>query len=182
MPDRGALAELRRLVLAREDIKCSRAGCEMLEQGRHDHGMQWGLGTWALWTGIVVSYCRPFTTGKLQLTGAVWQTFQDANLQIRHDGLRTLRDGLFAHNDIRHEREVVVMPPGSWGPVGSATLETAIFDVSDATETRKLCEFQVERIDERIIELVEKVCEGRHFEEGAIVKLADLASWPRSSS
>ena len=95
-----------------------------------------------------------------------------------HDQLVKLRDTVFAHNDATDARTVVVFPPGSWSPEGSATEEqtTLLIDAIPLVET--LCNFQIDRIHPRVQELVASVCEGQQYGDGAIIYLSDIPDGP----
>jgi hypothetical protein len=123
-----------------------------------------------------VSYCRPFTPGKLQLKDERWQLFPDAELQELHDSLKVLRSRLFAHNDRRQERVVVVIPPGAFLDKGSVTLKESVFYVAGAAAVRRLCEYQIARMGERADELVAQLSAGHSFAEGEMLTLGEFAN------
>lgn len=148
-------AELRRLELAWRDIESAAALLPLLEARRHIDGLQWGPVDEGLWTGISVSYMRPFTTGKLRVDES-WEQFEDPKFQSMHDRLRVLRDKLFAHTDPQSGREILLLPLGQEGVeegIGYATESRPTFNFAAIAEHRRLFDYQRERMRSRAKEL-----------------------------
>jgi hypothetical protein len=76
-------AELRRLALARFDIRAARDLCQILEERGSIDGQDWGTHAWGLWTGVAVSYARPFKAARLALVDEQWFKFDDPEMQQR---------------------------------------------------------------------------------------------------
>lgn len=152
-------AELRRLHLAQKDIESADSLLPLLEERRHIDGLDWGPAAEGLWTGVAVSYMRPFTGSKLRIS-VEWESFEGRpDLEVRHRRLRVLRDKLFAHTDATSGREVLLLPFGGTSAEGRGfvTEQRAAFRYGAIEEARELFEFQRERIGERVQELVREL-------------------------
>lgn len=123
---------------------------------------------------MVCSYARPFKRATLELKAERWRTFDDSELQRLHDRLITLRDTLFAHNDNTSHRSVIVFPPGSWGPEGSAAEEQSVFRIDDIDPVSALCQYQLDRIKPEIRSLASGLCAQLSYGSGAMVSLRDI--------
>jgi len=167
-------AELRRLTMARFDLEAAQDLCDTLKERGHVDGLDWGPLAWGLWTGVAVSYARPFKEAKLQLRGEEWQSFADEELMHLHCRLIRLRDTLFAHNDVTPYRTVVVFPPDAWSPEGSTSEEQSAFKYDDIERVRCLCAVQIERLRTRIAELLQALFAGEQHESGTILSLEDI--------
>jgi len=146
--------ELRRLELAWRDVESAASLLHLLEAQSHIDGLQWGHITEGLWTGVSVSYMRPFTTGLR--VDASWEQFEDPDFQSMHDRLRVLRDKLFAHTDTQSGREVLLLPLGEEGVnegIGFATEERPTFSFAAIERHRSLFTFQRDRMKARTKEL-----------------------------
>jgi hypothetical protein len=148
--------ELRRLHLAQKDLESADALLQLLEDRPHYQGSDWGSVAEGLWTGVAVSYMRPFTKSPLRVAEE-WERFENrSDLQQRHDRLRLLRDKLFAHTDPSSGREVLLMPLGGSAAEGRGfvTEQRATFRHAAIAEIRELIDFQQERIGVRVEGLV----------------------------
>jgi hypothetical protein len=79
------------------DMRCASATARLLADRHDDHGAL----AYGLLTGMVASYCRPFTTshayGRL---GRKWERFPgEPQFKAHHDQLLDKRRTLLAHND-----------------------------------------------------------------------------------
>ena len=152
-------AELRRLVLARADIRSAAALLQALvdpPQIRHTDPDDLALG---LWTGAVVSYARPFTRSTVGL-GKEWGRCKTEDLQNAHDFVLTLRNKLFAHNDRMPYRDVAVVPPQS------AVEKRITLDRRMTIAVKRLCMEQLQRIEKKIEQLALELCRGQGWEAG----------------
>lgn len=151
-------AELRRLHYAQKDISSAESLLPVLEERGHIDGVDWGPIAEGLWTGVTVSYMRPFTGG--MRVAERWEVFDGRpDLDARHKSLRTLRDKLFAHTDAASGREVLLMPLGGTTSEerGYVTEQRAAFRHGAIAEVRELFQFQRDRIGERVDALVHEL-------------------------
>lgn len=162
-------AELRRLVLARTDIESAGALLDLLARRPDVPGTRWEDIAWGLWTGVVVSYARPFKPSKLQLD-AEWSRFEDQSLQDLHDQVvGPLRDKLFAHNDAMPHRDVRLLPPDEADEVQMTFTRMKVIG------PKRLCHAQVERLTKRIQTLGSEITYGRNWPGGRPVLLSDIS-------
>lgn len=146
--------ELRRLEYAWRDVASAESLLDLLKAQSHIDGYQWGPVAEGLWTGVSVSYMRPFTKGLR--VDPIWEQFEDPAFQTMHDGLRVLRDKLFAHTDAQSGREILLLPLGEEGLKqgrGFATESRATFSFAAIEEYRRLFNYQRERMRARASEL-----------------------------
>ena len=160
-------AELRRLHLARKDFASAEALLSLLESRSNFHGSQFGSVEEGLWTGIAVSYMRPFTESTLRIARE-WECFEERpDLQERHDQMRVLRDKMFAHTDPASGREVLLMPLGSADEErGYVTEQRGTFSYGAIEDVRELFQFQRRRVDERVEQLVTELSSRRAWRMG----------------
>jgi hypothetical protein len=139
--------------MARFDIEAARDTCLLLRARGGIDGHDWGPIAWGLWTGVSVSYARPFSASTLQLVDSRWQQFDDPDLQAVHDRMILLRDKLFGHNDATPWRKVFVFPPGEARPLTKTTEEQTTLNTGAIEPIERLCAFQISRLEERIGEI-----------------------------
>jgi hypothetical protein len=165
-PDTEAKRELFRLTFARSDIRLAKTLCSWLAE--HPTGSDIHS---ALWTALAVCYARPFSKNNIGALAGRWQRFDDERLKRTHDTLISARNRDFAHTDKSPARAVYVHPPGAMTERGSA----ATGDIPFAREVLKgvaaLCDAQIERLGERIEELVEQLYGGEEWPEGTQIEL-----------
>jgi hypothetical protein len=97
--------ERHRLVLAKSDMKQAAIAADHLAQlGSQMNGDVERV----LWTGLVVTYARPFSASNRvgAVTGQIVK-LDDHMQRSLHSRLRELRDVLFAHTDLTNLRETV---------------------------------------------------------------------------
>ena len=102
-----------------------------------------------MWTGAVVSYARPFKASRFRV-GERWERFRDyRDLGRLHRELLELRSKVFAHTDAIEFREV-------WWDRETLQLheERANFRRNQALAVKHLCGFQMNRMADRIEELL----------------------------
>ncbi len=165
---RNLKGELRRLVLARSDIESADALLVMLVhlrtlRARADRDAV-ALG---LWTGALVSYARPFTSGTLSVAPQ-WRQFDDDRLAVMHATFVRMRDKLFAHNDATPLRIVEVVPPAS------ARERRGRLTVATVHALKRLCVLQLGRINRRIEEIARELCRGQGWQDGVAIELTAI--------
>jgi hypothetical protein len=146
--------ELRRLEHGWRDVESAAALLHLLEAQSSYSGDQLGPTVEGLWTGVAVSYMRPFRGG-LRVDES-WEQFDDPVFKAMHDNLGVLRDKLFAHTDPQNSREVLLLPYGPKGLAegrGFATEGRNTFKVAAIEPHRRLFEFQRDRMRARRDEL-----------------------------
>ena len=151
--------ELRRLTLARSDMRSARrlAGLliDALGQPRRDPDLEMGL-----MTGLVVSYARPFTRARIgRLRGRRWERFDgNENFEAWHAQLLGIRKKLYAHTDFTYTRQIIVLPAGAWGKIGTTTVEAQPPWAQDAIESfAALMDFQIARLSKAVERLVDEI-------------------------
>jgi hypothetical protein len=97
--------ERRRLVLAESDMKqVEIAAMHLEQQGRNMNGEAERV----LWTGLVVTYARPFSRGnRVGRIDEGLEVSSDPTLRDLHAELCARRNDLFAHNDLTDQRGAV---------------------------------------------------------------------------
>ena len=161
--------ELRRLELAWRDVDSAASLLHLLETQSNIDGLQWGPMAEGLWTGIAVSYMRPFTAGLR--VDASWEQFEDQTFQTMHDRLRLLRDTLFAHTDAKNDREVLLLPLGEKGVaegIGFATEERPTFSFAAIEGHRTFFTFQRDRMKARTKELAAELSSRGEWKLGSL--------------
>lgn len=160
VPSYELWGELRRLHLAQRDLESADSLLDLLAEREPIDGNDFGPTAEGLWTGVSVSYMRPFTSG-LRVSGE-WEIFDSRpDLEARHNRLRVLRDTLFAHTDAGSGREVLLMPLGGTAAEGRGfvTEQRQAFRHAAIEEVRELVAFQQHRIGARVEELVRELSE-----------------------
>jgi hypothetical protein len=160
--------ELFRLTFARSDVKLAKTLCDWLISPEHPRGSD--IHT-ALWTAMAVCYARPFSKNNIGQLAGRWTRFDDARLKQTHNLLVAARNRDFAHTDKSPARSVYVMPPGSWGERGGATVGTVPWSKEVLDDVAALCSVQIERLSKRIEELVEALYSGTEWPEGTQIPL-----------
>jgi hypothetical protein len=163
-----AKRELFRLTFARWDINLAKTLCSWLLSPDHPSGS--AIHT-ALWTAMAVCYARPFSKNNIGQLAGRWGRFDDERLKQTHDLLVAARNRDFAHTDKSPARLVYVLPPGSWGERGSATVGTVPWAREVVEDAASLCEVQIDRLGARVEELVEGLYGGREWPEGTQLPL-----------
>jgi hypothetical protein len=138
------------------DMRSATAIAQLLEDRHDDHGAL----AYALLTGMVASYCRPFTTshayGRL---GDKWERFPGKpHLKAHHDRLLAQRHTLLAHNDRTEHRAAIVWTRGAWHEDRAASLEArSPVNAPGIIEARELFDYQEERFRSGVEELADKL-------------------------
>jgi hypothetical protein len=148
--------QIAQLMRAQFDIRSADSLAEELDS---HHGSISPL-AWGLFTGMAVSYARPFATSKLfGNLPARWRKFPDRpELAAQHQRLIDFRNGLVAHNDATTHRVTKVFPRGEIMR-GSATVVEGRSPIHTAgiKEARVLFQYQVERLSEHGGKLVNEL-------------------------
>lgn len=156
-------------MLARTDIESAGALLDLLARRPEVPRTRWEDIAWGLWTGVIVSYARPFKQSKLRL-GPEWSTFEDQSLQDLHDQVvGQLRDKLFAHNDSMPHRDVRLLPPNQADEVQIEFTRLKVIG------PKRLCYAQVERITKRIQTLAAEIAYGRDWRDARPVPLSEIS-------
>ena len=144
---------------AQFDMRCAESLSWDLEEG-HDNDI--GPRGYGLFTGLAVSYARPFTTGDGNPYGPLdgkWSKFPGRpELMANHTMLIQHRNTLLAHNDLTAHRTTIVWPSFV---EGRATVLEARSPLKSegARQARELCQFQQTRFGAHVQDLVERLVE-----------------------
>jgi hypothetical protein len=166
-------AELEALVLACADMRSADVMCRLLlDPFRKQIPVPGGATVDeirdGLWTAAVVSYRRPFGSSRRRVD-PVYELFDDADLNRLHREIKGLRDQLFAHTDDFPLREVVIRPPKT------ARERRVRFErIDQPASLRKLCQAQLERMDERAQQIVSYLSDAADLEPGAEIAISDV--------
>ena len=133
----------------------------------------------ALFTGIVVSYARPFGANQgLPALETAFKTFPTAKAQRLHDGLLEARNLIYAHNDRvtvptslnpsvsaaqMNEIEIQIEPSGS----SNWLIRRPTLGTSHVEPIGALCEFQIERLNKTSTAILQEFCKGKAYRPGA---------------
>jgi hypothetical protein len=117
---------------------------------------------YALLTGMVVSYARPFMRSNAY--GArekKWQTFPgDPKLNAKHDDLRQIRDKLLAHNDLPPHRATIIWTRDAFFEDRSAIVEArSPISAPCIEEVLSLFKHQENRFEEHLQRLLDQLQE-----------------------
>lgn len=151
--------ELERLVLARGDIASAAAAWTMLgafEELRststspRSRNISWDDAWWSLWTGAVVSYARPFTQSRSGMTLGKrwWGRIDDQDARDGHQWVMGFRHTLWAHTEQEGHRNILVSQSGV------TEQRTRFGSPLNFPRLRRLCDYWLERLDNRIDVLV----------------------------
>jgi hypothetical protein len=129
-------------------------------------GATWEEVSDGLWTGAIVSYFRPFGSSRRRIDPE-WERFHDdAHLDRLHREVKGLRDQFFAHSDDLPYRQVVLMPPDD------AREERSRFErVGQVHTLRRLCNAQLERMEQRVTEIAREISEDAALDVGDEIPL-----------
>lgn len=168
-------AELRRLTLAVTDMRAASAMVDLLKERRGRDRLGGTARENGLMTGLVVSYARPFSrSNRIGRIDERFERFEAPEREAHHKQLLGLRNKLYAHTDVTILRDVIVFPPGAWGPGVSAIEATVPWAVEAFEKFGSLIELQEGRLAKRIVELVEELYGGREWRPGEQIHL----KWP----
>jgi hypothetical protein len=144
------------LTRAEFDMRSALAVAKQLETHNEDHGAL----AYGLLTGMVASYCRPFTTSHAygQLAQK-WQQFPGTpHLKAHHVKLLKMRHSLLAHNDLTEHRAAVIWTRGAWHQDKAIVVEArSPIHVPGILEVQELFEHQKERFRDGSQDLVDKL-------------------------
>jgi len=150
------LLDLIRLTRAEFDMRCAAALTWDLEG--HDDSID--ARAFGLFTGLAVSYARPFVPGKRNPYGELkkpWSQFPGrADFAEHHRLLIDARNTLLAHNDLTPHRTPLVLL--KWlGDKPAVTEQRTAIQAAGIPITRELCTFQQTRFSTRAREIAEEL-------------------------
>ena len=162
--------ELHKLAVARCDIVEARLACERM--GQTVTGIDDPM-YYPLFVMTVVCYARPFTNNSLLgRLGKKWTRFPDAPLQKMHRTLVKARNTLIAHSD-GEVRKVQIVPKGYRVPGTdkvsqdhTCLVRKLFFPLENFPLAKRLCQFQIGRMNPQIQELLGEVVPHLNLTEG----------------
>ena len=147
--------DLRRLVLAESDMRqAAVAAAHLAEQGRNMNG----LAERVMWTGLVVTYARPYLESNTlyAVTGRLAKP-DDPSLRPLHADLLKRRNDLFAHNDETELREPIDVYAYLGIGAGRFVEQYTPMNPEALPAIQRLAEAQRERFRERVDEIARRL-------------------------
>jgi hypothetical protein len=177
-----ALETLRALYWAEIHAKEAKAVCALIREWSGPPISQELL--YALFTGIVVSYCRSFGQNDgLSKISSKFSTFHDPEKRVLHKHLMKVRNILFAHKNRLREHEVLDPAHSKELPKikiivaqdGSTEWEVTRGEpkIDYIKDIENLCDFQIKRLNDTSSEMLGHSCKGKAYDPGKTYVLGD---------